>query len=79
MSALQVAETNRVPFDLTDQISILFNTLVCHLIYLKSICGIILFLGGCMMTSVPWSNHANIFILSPIVGLLKYYIFIYIR
>nr|AMV74147.1 NADH dehydrogenase subunit 1 [Spongilla lacustris] len=92
-----LAETNRVPFDLTEgeselvsgynveyssmSFALFFLAEYAHII-LMSTFGVILFLGGWMVTSAPWPNHANIFILSPILGLkvsIIIFLFIWVR
>nr|YP_004935629.1 NADH dehydrogenase subunit 1 [Eunapius subterraneus]ACY35561.1 NADH dehydrogenase subunit 1 [Eunapius subterraneus]AEK94598.1 NADH dehydrogenase subunit 1 [Ephydatia fluviatilis] len=92
-----LAETNRVPFDLTEgeselvsgynveyssmSFALFFLAEYAHII-LMSTFGVILFLGGWMVTSAPWLNHANIFILSPILGLkvsIIIFLFIWVR
>jgi len=90
-----LAETNRVPFDLTEgeselvsgynveyssmSFALFFLAEYAHII-LMSTFGVILFLGGWMVTSAPWPN--NIFILSPILGLkvsIIIFLFIWVR
>lgn len=91
-----LAETNRVPFDLTEgeselvsgynveyssmSFALFFLAEYAHII-LMSTFGVILFLGGWMVTSAPWPN-ANIFIVSPILGLkvsIIIFLFIWVR